>query len=519
MKGGKRNGAGRNALDDGFKKNGYKVYLTEKEKLLIDEYGVGSSFSERCANMISDGIFRKISSQDITVRFIDLFSGLGGIRIGFERAFNKRGVATTCVMSSEIKSYAIQAYKSFFADTAVRGDITKIHADAIPEFDFLLAGFPCQPFSLAGKGLGFSDTRGTLFFEIERIIKAKQPYGFLLENVEGLVTHDDGKTLDTIMHSLRSLGYKVTNHLLDGKDFGLAQSRRRLYIVGTLDKEVCVNESDFVENGTILKDILEVGRATKKTDFTRHLLKNYTIDELAGKAIKDKRGGSDNIHSWDIELKGKTSQKQRSLLTLMLTERRKKKWAKEIGIVWMDGIPLTLEQIRTFFDDKNLKALLDDLVSKSYLVFEYPKKLTSDGRVYDTDKQKGYNIVAGKLSFEFTKILDPEDVTPTLVATDVSRLGVIDGNGIRCLTVREGLRLFGFPDNYSLDFLKANQSFDLLGNTVCVPVIEILCEKLARVYEEKQAVVIERLNKPSLFGLYDQQSANVAENLTFNVST
>ena len=130
------------------------------------------------------------------VRVIDLFAGLGGIRLGFEQAMAQLGIEMTCVFSSEIKPHAIKAYKNFFGSHDVFGDITKVNTFRdIPNFDFLLAGFPCQPFSSAGKRNGFADTRGTLFFEIERIlqdkIKENNPVkGFLLENVEGLLTHD-----------------------------------------------------------------------------------------------------------------------------------------------------------------------------------------------------------------------------------------------------------------------------------------------------------------------------------------
>ena len=131
-----------------------------------------------------------------TVRFIDLFAGMGGIRIGFEQAFKEAGYATECVLTSEIKESAVKALKNNFNDDDVLGDITQIKTDDIPDFDFLLGGFPCQAFSVAGKQRGFADTRGTLFFEIERILEAKKPYGFLLENVEGLVTHDRAKPSD-----------------------------------------------------------------------------------------------------------------------------------------------------------------------------------------------------------------------------------------------------------------------------------------------------------------------------------
>lgn len=144
----------------------------------------------------------------------------------------------------------------------------------------------------------------------------------------------------------------------------------------------------------------------------------------------------------------------------------------------MDGMPLTEEMIQTFYPHPNLHEMLVDLVEKGYIAYEYPKQLIGNKRVPDPTLEKGYNIVTGKLSFEFTKILSPDEVTPTLVATDVQKLAVPVGGGIRSLTVKEGLKLFGFPDDYSLDKLKKNEAFDLLGNTVCIPVIKAVSLKL-----------------------------------------
>ena len=431
-----------------------------------------------------------------TIRFIDLFAGMGGTRIGLEQAAKKLGFKTECVLTSEIKPYAIHALKENFGNEKILGDIREIDEKSIPDFDVLLGGFPCQSFSVAGKGLGFLDTRGTLFFEIERILNYKKPYAFLLENVEGLVLHDRestkdkmGRTLSTIIAKLENMGYNVQWRLLDSKDFGVAQSRLRVYIVGTLKGDV--NLDDFFHTKKTVGEILEKGRPCIDSHFTRCLLQHYTVDKLYGKSIKDKRGGTNNIHSWTIGLKGEITKEQTKLIELLFKERRKKHWAEEIGIKWMDGMPLTVAQISTFFSNDNLQNMLDDLVKKGYLVFEHPKKAIEveingkkvEQRVQDITKPKGYNIVAGKLSYEFTKILDNNDVAPTLVAMDVSKLGVVDGQGIRKLTVREGLRLFGYPDKYTLKMFENSnkglaQAFDLLGNTVVVPVIEAVATRL-----------------------------------------
>jgi DNA (cytosine-5)-methyltransferase 1 len=432
-----------------------------------------------------------------TLRFIDLFAGLGGTRIGFERAAKKLGIKTQCVFTSEIKDAAIETYAKNFNDSNIHGDISKISAKEIPDFDMLLAGFPCQPFSFSGKREGFADTRGTLFFEIERILKEKKPQLFLLENVEGLVTHDKenrkdeiGRTLSTILKSLTDLGYKVSWSLLNSANFNVAQERKRIYITGSLIK--AADLKGFEKKTAALESILENNCPLLETTFTKKLLAHLPACELHGKAIKDKRGGKENIHSWDFELKGSVSKIQKELLNTMLKERRKKKWAEIKGIKWMDGMPLTQKEIESFFGHKlkgiKLKDALEDLVSKKYIKYEYPKNIVElvdengnkkQARKYDETKEKGYNIVTGKLSFEISKILNPQNYTPTLVATDMNKLAVIDNDKIRKLTIREGLRLFGFPENYSID-LREDKAYDLLGNSIVVPVVEAVCGRILK---------------------------------------
>ena len=157
--------------------------------------------------------------------FIDLFAGIGGTRIPFAK------LGGTCVFSSEWDKHAQQTYTHNFDETPA-GDITKINETAIPDHDVLLAGFPCQPFSIIGDKQGFEDTRGTLFFDITRILKQKQPSAFLLENVKQLLTHDDRQTFAVIQEQLSRLGYTTYHKVLNALDFGLPQKRERVFIVG-----------------------------------------------------------------------------------------------------------------------------------------------------------------------------------------------------------------------------------------------------------------------------------------------
>lgn len=479
--GGAREGAGRKPVAD--KKRPISVYLEDDLRNRVESLRVPGckSTSEKFRKLIEIGLVtrqEKLMKRKDEVRFIDLFCGLGGIRIGFSQALEDAGYKPKCVFSSDIKPAAITAYKNYFDEDAFC-DITKVEPEELPDFEYLLAGFPCQAFSQAGLGLGFEDTRGTLFFDIAKILKARKPKGFLLENVEGLVIHDKGKTFKIITKTLNELGYSIAYAVLDGKDFGLAQSRRRIYIIGKLGESITPLE-DFDNESQILEDVIDYSIPPKDTKFTRRLLKHYKIEDLYGKAIKDKRGGSNNIHSWDIELFGRVNQTQRDLLSALLKARRNKKWAEIIGIKWMDGMPLTESMIQTFFPHPRLKELLDDLVRKGYLAFEHPKQQLNGRRVEDTSLPKGYNIVSGKLSFEYAKILNPKEVSPTIVATDVHKLAVPVKGGFRPLTISEGLKLFGFPDDYDLSFLKEAEAFDLLGNTVCVPVIRAVSSRLLK---------------------------------------
>lgn len=164
----------------------------------------------------------------MSIKFIDLFAGIGGFRIGFERA------GFECVYSCEIDDHASEMYEANFGDSP-KGDITTLDPKTLPNFDVLLAGFPCQSFSICGFQKGFYDTRGTLFFDICRILEAKKPKVFVLENVQNLEKHDKGNTLTVMLHSLHELGYTVNYKVLNARNFGVPQNRERIIIVGNLE--------------------------------------------------------------------------------------------------------------------------------------------------------------------------------------------------------------------------------------------------------------------------------------------
>jgi len=204
-------------------------------------------------NIIKQGIFDfNQSSIDAKFKIIDLFAGIGGIRLGFQKVFGKKA---SFVFSSEIDKYAQKTYYENFKDLP-KGDITQIKEEEIPKFDILLAGFPCQPFSNAGLKKGFNDTRGTLFFDIARIIKYHKPKVVFLENVKGFKNHDKGNTFKVVKNTLEDMGYKVFAEVLNARDFGVPQNRERIYIIAFLDNKVDFEFPKGTKVNTKVGDIL-----------------------------------------------------------------------------------------------------------------------------------------------------------------------------------------------------------------------------------------------------------------------
>jgi DNA (cytosine-5)-methyltransferase 1 len=217
--------------------------------------------------------------------FIDLFAGIGGTRIGFER------VGGESVFSSEWDKFCQETYQANFGEIPY-GDITKIEARDIPNFDVLVAGFPCQPFSTFGKRQGFKHkTQGTLFYDILRILDEKKfsdtPKAFFLENVQGLKTHNNGNTFKVIVKSLEEIGYKVFHEVLDAADFGVPQHRKRIYLVG-FRKDIFGGEIDFKfpkgsKKRAYISDYLEEG--VKGHSISRHLQTAYLFKKDDGRPV------------------------------------------------------------------------------------------------------------------------------------------------------------------------------------------------------------------------------------------
>lgn len=181
----------------------------------------------------------KMAKKNAHIRFIDLFCGIGGFRVALQNVAQKRRISANCVFSSDINEQCRKAYQANFGEIPV-GNITEIHEKDVPDHDILLAGFPCQPFSIIGQMKGFEDTRGTLFFDIARILNEKRPSAFVLENVKTLVGHNRGETLQRILQTLAQIGYTTDYRVLNALDFGLPQKRERIWIVGFLgQKSIC----------------------------------------------------------------------------------------------------------------------------------------------------------------------------------------------------------------------------------------------------------------------------------------
>lgn len=361
------------------------------------------------------------------IKVCSLFSGIGGFETGIFNAFGEKNVEV--VFASEIDKYANLSYEIIY-NHKPKGDITKISEKEVPNHDLLVGGFPCQSFSMAGKRLGINDARGTMFFEIARILKEKKPKNVLLENVKGLLMHDKGKTFQIIVEILSDLGYCVDFTILNSKNFNVPQSRERVYIVGA--REVMKEKWDFDK----VKGLVH---RTKK-----ELLKKGNI----------------NTFNFDFPINEKTNKNLRDLLEKEVEEKYYLTTEKEKEVLSRNK--REKEEHLKMSQEKNLKLVFFDGVT------EKPNWL-DNGKRYSRNYKQG------------SRIYNSIGLASTLSASGTNGYYLTEDWRIRKLTPLECFRMQSFPDNYYYRLkekgVSDRQLYKMAGNAVTTNVIKEIASK------------------------------------------
>lgn len=384
------------------------------------------------------------------MKFIDLCAGIGGFRYGLQKveieseisSDNESGAsqhgqrAFHCVWSNEWDKYANQIYTKHFGECDSR-DIRTVDTNDIPDHDLLCAGFPCQSFSIAGKRLGFEDTRGTMFFEIARIIRDKRPRYFLLENVKGLLSHDEGKTFQTILGVLSNLGYEYQWQVLNSKNFGVPQNRERVFIVGHLRE---TSRPEVFPIG----ESYSISHQTKYAEQAGRSRISSTIDARYGSL---RNAGETYLH-YIGGIRGKRD------MWLKDNKQNSRNFSQGQRVYSSDGIASTIAGNAGGLGGKTglyaIPVLTPDRMEKR-----------QNGRRFKNDGD------------------------PAFTLTSQDKHGVYDGLNIRRLTPVECERLQGFPDNWT-EGISDTQRYKCLGNAVTTLVITEIGRKLIQTKEVNQ---------------------------------
>jgi len=357
------------------------------------------------------------------ISYFSAFSGIGGFELGINDAcYNgDTKIYPQCVGFSEIDKYAEEIYLKHFNHKSY-GDISKINPNELEDFDLFVGGFPCQSFSIAGKRGGFEDTRGTLFFEIARIIREKQPRFLLLENVKGLLSHEKGETFLTILSTLNELGYDVEWQVLNSKDFGVPQNRERVFIVGysrgSGGRKIFPIERNGSQDPEQSKENLIYWKNSKE------------------KWVKEKRGYTPTIKT------------QSDLCRQPLIE-----------------ITQNVADAQRIYDPKGISKTLKANGGGQGAKTGLYAVMTPDRH---NKKQNGRQI--------------KEDGEPMFTLTAQDKHGISDGYRIRRLTPIECERLQGFPDNWTAG-VSDTQRYKQLGNAVTVNVIRAIMHKMVKIFQ------------------------------------
>ena len=415
-----------------------------------------------------------------TIQFFDLFSGIGGFREGLRRAGN-----FVCVGHCEVDTYADKNYRLLF-DTEGEwycSDARTIEPERMPDFDLLCAGFPCQAFSIAGKREGFADARGTLFFEIARIIEAKRPSYFILENVPGLLSHDKGRTFCTILSTLSELGYHVEWKVLNSKDFGVPQARKRVYIVGYLDFRCAGKVLPEPEtNGAALVQV-RAGSQGKRVYSPKGL--SCTLTSQAGGM-----GGKTGLYDVGVPIKENTKLGYKlaregdsiDLGYANLNSRRGR-----VGHQIAHTLTTGVQQGTLHFVDLSPPPVVTEecrsLNTRQCGVHKY--KGECSGVLAEDGARAVLTPAKENVRQNGRRMKEPEEPMFTITATD--RHGILYHGRIRRLVPRECLRLQGYYDwqiDKIIDSTSDAQLYKQAGNGVTVNVIEAIGRLLQKADSE-----------------------------------
>ena len=416
------------------------------------------------------------------IKHLDLFSGMGGFSISLEKVAKKHNCEYECIAFSDIKLAARKALANNFSDIKNIGDITKVVPEDIEQYDILTAGFPCQPFSAAGVRGGFNDHmgRGEMFFYVANILQKTKPQYFILENVSGLIKHDNGKTLKTILETLTSIGYIIDYHLYNSFDFGLPQKRERVFIYGYKRTEnIDINlqlqvKLDAIKNHKLktelvkkkyFKDIFDVDdknphnklysktKQKKIAQFVERLIKhvnenNIYLDDVRIKDHHVIRNNSSHknkyLLSWNIGVFGETTQEEKDLLMLLSKEGNNKK-NNVYHINRKETIPLTVKQIYDLLvktknnkDDiiniDKLEKTLEKLYQMGYvrkMFYVYSDTTQSQTNIYtekelqyktNINKQNevyehGYAVLTNKMRYDYYHYLETDNQATSVLPT------------------------------------------------------------------------------------------------------
>lgn len=380
-----------------------------------------------------------------SIRFIDMFAGIGGFREGLQLAGGFQ-----CVGFCECDKYAQQSYRALFdcEEEWYSSDARKIEPDELPEFDLLCGGFPCQAFSVAGHRKGFGDPRGTLFFELARLAEARKPRYLLFENVPGLLNHDGGRTFAAILDTLDGLGYGVEWQVLNSKDFGVPQSRKRVYLIGYLDERCRGKIFPFTETAGI--SLVQI------------------LPGAQGERIYSTKGISCTLAAQTGGFGGKTGLYE---VGLPIKENTKKGYKMAYP---GDSISLAFAGLNTRRGRVGRKIAHTLTTNSDQGTLEARAVLTPER---ETVRQNGRRIKSA------------EEPMFTLTAQD--RHGVFFGGRIRRLTPKECLRLQGWRDEQIdrvLPIQSDAQLYKQAGNGVTVTVVEAIGKRLASAHREVNAI-------------------------------